>query len=125
MKIIYFVFIVTLLFSFSNCSNKNNSKLNNKPREYKVFEGDFICLTGSSYFIDYASSSNYQIPAEGEYYNLEREFLSFNFEGPTKVYLKAEGYLEGREGREKNTTETFFIVTKIILFDTNRASSLL
>ena len=122
MKIIYFVFIIIVLFS---CSNKNNNKLNSKPIEYKVFEGDFIYLMDSSYFIDYNTSSNFQIASEGEYYNLENEFLSFNFEEPVKVYLKVEGYLEDREGIEKNGIETFLIVTKIIGFDTNRTMSLL
>ena len=62
---------------------------------------------------------------EREYFNLEREFISFNFEEPTKIYLQVEGYLEDRPGIEKDKIDTFLIVTKIIGFDTNRITSLL
>ena len=44
--------------------------------------------------------------------------------GEAPKYL-FEGYLEDREGIEKNSIETFLIVTKIIGFDTNRTMSLL
>lgn len=120
MKRIYSLLIIFLIFI--SCSAEKNQ--NKAAPVLKVFEGDFIYLPDSSIFTDYATSSNFQIATEREYFNLEREFISFNFEEPTKIYLKAEGYLEERAGIEKGTMETFLIVTKIIDFDTNRTTSL-
>ena len=124
MKRLYSLLIIFIIFI--SCSVEKNDKTQNKPEPVlKIFEGDFIYLADSAVFTDYATSSNFQIAIEREYFNLEREFISFNFEEPTKIYLQVEGYLEDRPGIEKDKIYTFLIVTKIIGFDTNRITSLL
>ena len=124
MKRVYLLLITFVIFVSCMAEKNDETQYESKP-VIKVFEGDFIYLADSSVFTDYSTSSNFQIAMENEYFNLEREFMSFNFEEPTKIYLQVEGYLENRAGIEKNTMETFLIVTKIIGFDTNRATSLL
>ncbi|WP_028329502.1 copper homeostasis protein [Brachyspira alvinipulli] len=124
MKRLYSLLIIFIICI--SCSVEKNHETQNIPDPIlKVFEGDFIYLVDSAVFTDYATSSNFQIAMEREYFNLEREFISFNFEEPTKIYLQVEGYLEDRPGIEKDKIDTFLIVTKIIGFDTNRITSLL
>lgn len=122
--------IYSLLIGFAvliSCSAPKNNEVQNKSDiapVSKIFEGDFIYFADSAVFTDYATASNFQVSDKGEYLNLERKFISFNFEDPTKVYLKVEGYLEERPGMEKNTMDTYLVVTKLIGFDTNRTTSL-
>ena len=127
MKKIYLLLIAFVLL-ISCGGQKTDDTKNAAPTDAKqtskTFEGDFIYFADSAVFTDYAASSNFQVATEGEYLNLEREFTSFNFTDPTKVYLKVEGYLEDRPGMEEGTTATYLIVTKIIGFDTNRTTPL-
>lgn len=123
-KFIISILIISLLISCSkNNENSENIVNENVVKEIREFEGDFIYFADAAVFIDHTTKSNYNVAMEEKYIDLEREYLSFNFEDPTKVYLVVEGYLENRKN-EDNITNTYLIVTKVIGFDTNNTTSL-
>ncbi|WP_300711794.1 copper homeostasis protein [uncultured Brachyspira sp.] len=127
MKKFYLLLIIFMLAI--SCSNNRESNHNNAAETQlssntQVFEGDFVYYADSAVFSNYAEMKNYPVAMEGEYINLEREYTGFNFDEPFKVNLKAEGYLEERQGMEEGTANMFLIVTKIIGFDTNKTMPL-
>ena len=101
------ILLLLVVITISACSQSAN-------RENDFLKGQFSYFADAAIFIDCKTNTKYPVAKDGDYLNLELEYLKTVENGGEKVLVELKGKIEERKKIEGVGKTNFLVVTKFL-----------
>ncbi|PID59621.1 MAG: hypothetical protein CR986_04970 [Ignavibacteriae bacterium] len=98
--------IISILIFLAACSTLTK-------KEENIKTGYFTYFADAALFVDSENNQKYSVAMEGDYINLEKEYLK-NFAGGEKAFITVKAKIEKRNKMEGEGKIDFLIIEKLL-----------
>ena len=101
------ILLLLVIIAITACSQSTN-------KENDFLKGQFSYFADAAIFIDCNTNTKYPVAKEGDYLNLELEYLKTVENGGEKVLVELKGKIEERNKIEGEGKTNFLVVEKFL-----------
>jgi uncharacterized lipoprotein NlpE involved in copper resistance len=101
------ILLILVVITISACSQSKN-------KENDLLTGQFSYFADAAIFIDCKTNTKYPVAKEGDYLNLEMEYLKTVENGGERVIVELNGKIEERKKIEGEGKTNFLVVDKFL-----------